>query len=134
MKTVITYGTFDLLHYGHIRLLERAKKLGDHLIVGVTTEEFDKKRGKTNVVQSLEERKENIRKLNIADEIIEESYEGQKVDDIKKYQVDIFTAGSDWVGKFDYLEEYCIVTYLPRTVGISSTGLRENLVKNNVCK
>ena len=126
MKTVITYGTFDLLHYGHIRLLERAKKLGDRLIVGVTTEEFDKKRGKLNVVQSLEERKENVRKLNIADEIIEESYEGQKIDDIKKYNADIFTVGSDWVGKFDYLEEYCIVVYLPRTEGISSTELREN--------
>ena len=127
MKTVITYGTFDLLHYGHIRLLERAKKLGDRLIVGVTTDEFDKKRGKLNVVQSLEERKENVRKLNIADEVIEESYEGQKIDDIKKYQADIFTVGSDWVGKFDYLEDYCIVVYLPRTKGISSTNLREKL-------
>lgn len=127
MKTVITYGTFDLLHYGHIRLLERAKKLGDRLIVGVTTDEFDKKRGKLNVVQSLEERKENVRKLNIADEIIEESYEGQKIDDIKKYHADIFTVGSDWVGKFDYLEDYCIVVYLPRTKGISSTNLREKL-------
>ena len=127
MKTVITYGTFDLLHYGHIRLLERAKKLGDRLIVGVTTEEFDKKRGKLNVVQSLEERKENVRKLNIADEIIEESYEGQKIDDIMKYHADIFTVGSDWVGKFDYLEDYCIVVYLPRTDGISSTQLREKM-------
>lgn len=127
MKTVITYGTFDLLHYGHIRLLERAKKLGDRLIVGVTTDEFDKKRGKLDVVQSLEERKENVRKLNIADEIIEESYEGQKIDDIKKYHADIFTVGSDWVGKFDYLEDYCIVVYLPRTDGISSTQLREKM-------
>ena len=127
MKKVITYGTFDLLHKGHIRLLQRAKKLGDYLIVGVTSDEFDKNRGKCNTVQSLEERIENIRKLNIADEIIVERYVGQKIDDIKKYEVDIFTVGSDWVGKFDYLEDYCVVAYLPRTKYISSSRIRRKL-------
>ena len=128
MVKVITYGTYDLLHYGHIRLLERAKALGDYLIVGVTTEDFDKKRGKINVQQSLMERIANVRALNIADEIIVEEYEGQKIDDIRRYDVDVFTVGSDWIGKFDYLAEYCQVIYLPRTEGISSTNIRtENL-------
>lgn len=125
MVKVITYGTYDLLHYGHIRLLERAKALGDYLIVGVTTDDFDKTRGKINVQQSLMERVEAVRATGIADEIIIEEYEGQKIDDIRKYDVDIFTVGSDWVGKFDYLNEYCKVVYLDRTVGVSSTELRE---------
>lgn len=108
--------------------MERAKALGDYLIVGVTTEDFDKKRGKINVKQSLMERIANVRSLNIADEIIVEEYEGQKIDDIRRYDVDIFTVGSDWEGKFDYLNEYCKVIYLPRTEGISSTDIRtENL-------
>lgn len=124
MKKVITYGTYDLLHYGHIALLKRAKKLGDYLIVGVTSDGFDKGRGKLNVTQSLAERIENVRKTGIADQIIVEEYEGQKISDIQKYEVDIFTVGSDWVGKFDYLSEYCQVVYLPRTRGISSTELR----------
>lgn len=121
---VITYGTFDLLHRGHISLLKRAKALGDYLIVGVTTEEFDKARGKTNVQQSLEKRIENVKSTGFADEIIIEKYDGQKLDDVKKYNVDIFTLGSDWTGKFDYLSEYCKVIYLPRTEGISSTEIR----------
>ncbi len=124
MVKVITYGTYDLLHFGHIRLLERAKALGDYLIVGVTAEDFDKTRGKINVQQSLMERVEAVRATGIADEIIIEEYEGQKIDDIKRYDVDIFTVGSDWVGKFDYLNEYCTVVYLDRTQGISSTELR----------
>ena len=124
MVKVITYGTYDLLHYGHIRLLERAKALGDYLIVGVTAEDFDKTRGKINVQQSLMERVEAVRATGIADEIIIEEYEGQKIDDIKRYDVDIFTVGSDWVGKFDYLGEYCKVVYLDRTEGVSSTELR----------
>ncbi len=126
MKKVITYGTFDLLHYGHIRLLERAKALGDYLIVGVTSDEFDKARGKINVRESVYERMENVRKTGLADEIIIESYEGQKIDDIKKYDVDTFVLGSDWAGKFDYLKEYCEVVYLDRTEGISSTDLRDH--------
>ncbi len=124
MKKVITYGTYDLLHYGHIRLLERAKALGDYLIVGVTAEDFDKVRGKINVEQSLVERMEAVRATGIADEIIVEEYEGQKIDDIRRYDVDIFTVGSDWVGKFDYLNEYCEVVYLDRTQGVSSTEIR----------
>ncbi|MBR4237544.1 adenylyltransferase/cytidyltransferase family protein [bacterium] len=130
MKKVITYGTYDLLHYGHIRLLERAKKLGDYLIVGVTSDDFDKARGKINVQQSLIERIEAIRSLNIADEIIVEEYEGQKIDDIKKYGIDIFTVGSDWVGKFDYLKEFCEVVYLDRTEGVSSSDIRKE--SNNI--
>ena len=125
MTKVITYGTYDLLHYGHIRLLERAKALGDYLIVGVTADDFDKTRGKINVQQSLMERIEAVRATGIADEIIVEEYEGQKIDDIRKYDVDIFTVGSDWVGKFDYLNEYCKVVYLDRTEGVSSSEIRE---------
>ncbi len=124
MLKVITYGTYDMLHYGHIRLLERAKKLGDYLIVGVTADDFDKIRGKINVRQSLMERIEAVKSTGLADEIIVEEYEGQKIDDICKYDIDIFTIGSDWTGKFDYLEEYCKVVYLERTQGVSSSGLR----------
>lgn len=124
MVKVITYGTFDLLHYGHIRLLERAKALGDYLIVGITADDFDRKRGKINVQQSLMERIEAVRKTGLADEIIVEEYEGQKIDDIRKLRVDIFTIGSDWGGVFDYLREYCQVVYLPRTDGVSSSELR----------
>ena len=124
MTRVITYGTYDLLHAGHIRLLERAKSLGDYLIVGVTSDDFDKARGKINVQQSLMERIEAVRATGIADEIIIEEYEGQKIDDIKRYNIDIFTVGTDWVGKFDYLNEYCKVVYLERTEGVSSSEIR----------
>lgn len=124
MTKVITYGTYDLLHYGHIKLLERAKALGDYLIVGVTADDFDKTRGKINVQQTLMERIEGVRSTGLADKIIVEEYEGQKIDDIKRYDVDIFTVGSDWKGKFDYLNEYCKVVYLERTKGVSSTELR----------
>lgn len=134
MKKVITYGTFDLLHYGHIRLLERAKALGDYLIVGVTADDFDKTRGKINVQQPLMERIKAVRATGIADEIIVEEYEGQKIDDIKRLNVDIFTVGSDWIGKFDYLNEYCRVVYLERTEGVSSSDIRseERLLKIGV--
>lgn len=124
MVKVITYGTYDLLHYGHIRLLERAKALGDYLIVGVTADDFDKNRGKINVQQTLMERVEAVRETGIADEIIIEEYEGQKIDDIRRYDIDIFTVGSDWTGKFDYLKEYCRVVYLERTEGVSSSEIR----------
>ncbi len=124
MVKVITYGTYDLLHYGHIRLLERAKALGDYLIVGVTADDFDISRGKINVQQSLMERIESVRATGLADEIIIEEYEGQKVDDIRRYDIDIFTVGSDWKGKFDYLNEYCKVVYLDRTEGVSSSEIR----------
>lgn len=124
MIKVITYGTYDLLHYGHISLLERAKALGDYLIVGVTADDFDKIRGKINVQQSLMERIEAVRVTGLADEIIVEEYEGQKIDDIKRLDIDIFTVGSDWIGKFDYLKEYCKVVYLDRTKGVSSSDIR----------
>ncbi|MBU5458053.1 Gfo/Idh/MocA family oxidoreductase [Oscillibacter sp. MSJ-31] len=124
MVKVITYGTYDLLHYGHIRLLERAKALGDYLIVGVTSDDYDKTRGKINLQQSLMERIEAVKATGIPDEVIVEEYEGQKIDDIQRYNVDIFAVGSDWVGYFDYLNEYCKVVYLPRTEGVSSTEIR----------
>lgn len=124
MKKVITYGTYDLLHQGHINLLRRAKELGDYLIVGVTSDSFDRGRGKLNVRNNVLERVEAVKKTGYADEVIIEDYLGQKIDDIQKYDVDIFAIGSDWVGKFDYLNEFCKVVYLPRTEGISSTMLR----------
>jgi len=122
---VITYGTFDLFHDGHVRLLERAKALGDHLIVAVTTENYDSTRGKLNVSQSLMERIHNVQKSGLADEVIIEEYEGQKINDIQRYDIDIFAIGSDWLGKFDYLNDYCKVVYLDRTKGVSSTQLRD---------
>ncbi|WP_366917171.1 Gfo/Idh/MocA family oxidoreductase [uncultured Fibrobacter sp.] len=125
MKKVITYGTYDLLHQGHINLLKRAKALGDYLIVGVTNDNFDRNRGKLNVRNNVLERVEAVRATGLADKIIIEDYVGQKIDDIQKYDVDIFAIGSDWEGKFDYLNEFCKVVYLPRTEGISSTMLRE---------
>ena len=124
MIKVITYGTYDLLHQGHINLLRRAKELGDYLIVGVTSDSFDKGRGKLNVRNNVLERVEAVKATGYADEVIIEDYVGQKIDDIQRYDVDIFAIGSDWVGKFDYLNEYCKVIYLPRTEGVSSTQLR----------
>ena len=122
---VITYGTFDLFHQGHYRLLQRAKQLGDYLIVGITTESYDKTRGKLSVVDSIMTRIENVKKTGFADEIIIEDSPGQKFSDVKKYNIDIFTVGSDWTGQFDYLKDYCKVVYLERTKDISSTMLRE---------
>lgn len=126
MTKVITYGTYDLLHQGHINLLRRAKALGDFLIVGVTNDTFDRDRGKLNVRNNVLERVDAVRATGLADLIVIEDYVGQKIDDIQKYGVDIFAIGSDWEGKFDYLEEFCKVVYLPRTEGISSTMLRES--------
>lgn len=124
MKKIITYGTYDLLHQGHINLLRRAKALGDYLIVGVTSDSFDRGRGKLNVRNNVLERVEAVKATGLADEVIIEDYIGQKIDDIQKYDVDIFAIGSDWKGHFDYLNEFCKVVYLPRTEGISSTMLR----------
>lgn len=130
MKKVITYGTYDLFHEGHYNLLKNAKALGDYLIVGVTSGDFDKNRGKLNVRDSLMTRIKHVEETGFADEIIIEEYFGQKIDDIKKYDVDIFTVGSDWKGHFDYLNEYCEVIYLDRTKGISSTEIRNtNTIK-----
>ncbi|NLL75908.1 MAG: Gfo/Idh/MocA family oxidoreductase [Clostridiales bacterium] len=125
MKKVITYGSFDLFHEGHYKLLERAKALGDYLIVGVTTEQYDESRGKLNVVDSIIDRIENVKKTGFADKIIVEDHVGQKVEDIQKYSVDIFAIGSDWVGTFDYLKDFCEVVYLERTKEISSTLIRK---------
>ncbi|MDY0039119.1 MAG: Gfo/Idh/MocA family oxidoreductase [Desulforhabdus sp.] len=129
MKKVITYGSFDLFHDGHYNLLKRAKALGDYLIVGVTTEQYDEYRGKMNVVDSLMQRIEHIKQTGFADEIIIEDHEGQKIEDIQKYGIDIFTVGSDWTGKFDFLKNYCDVVYLERTKGISSTMMRQKNYK-----
>lgn len=124
-KTVITYGTFDVLHQGHINLLRRAKELGDYLIVGVTTDNFDMERGKLNTRDSVMKRVQAVKETGYADEVIIEEYKGQKIDDVLKYNVDVFAIGSDWEGYFDYMKEFCEVVYLPRTEGISSTMLRE---------
>lgn len=129
MKKVITYGTFDLFHEGHYNLLKRAKGLGNYLIVGVTTEQYDQYRGKMNVIDSLMKRIENIKATGLADEIIIEDHAGQKVEDIQKHEIDIFTVGSDWKGKFEYLTDYCKVVYLDRTKGISSTLKRQTNYK-----
>lgn len=125
MKKVITYGTYDLFHQGHYNLLKRAKELGDYLIVGVTTDNFDLERGKMNTCNNVMERIEAVRATGLADMIVIEEYQGQKIDDIQKYGIDIFAIGSDWEGCFDYLNEFCRVVYLPRTQGISSTMIRQ---------
>lgn len=127
-RIVITYGTFDVLHQGHINLLRRAKELGDWLIVGVTTDNFDLERGKLNTRDSVMKRVQAVKDTGYADEVIIEEYKGQKIDDIQKYNVDVFAIGSDWEGYFDYLKEYCEVVYLPRTQGISSTMLRKSQI------
>ncbi len=125
MKKVITYGTYDRLHYGHINLLRRAKELGDYLIVGVTTDNFDINRGKMSVSQPIMERIRAVQETGYADLVIPEEYLGQKIDDIIKYDVDIFAIGSDWKGYFDYLKDFCDVVYLDRTEGVSSTQIRK---------
>jgi len=127
-KVVITYGTFDLFHIGHLNLLKRAKALGDYLIVGVSTDEFNAIKGKKSVYP-YEHRAEIVRSIKYVDLVIPERNWEQKIEDIKKYNVDIFVMGDDWKGKFDYLKEYCEVVYLPRTEGISTTELKEALIK-----
>ncbi len=123
-KTVITYGTYDMLHIGHLNLLKRAKALGDYLIVGVTDENYDRSRGKLNVSESTKKRVKAIEALDFVDKVIVETHKKQKAIDIMKFDVDIFAIGDDWVGAFDYLKKYTKVVYLPRTEGISSTKLR----------
>lgn len=125
MKKVITYGTFDLFHQGHYNILKRAKEYGDYLIVGITSESFDIERGKIGVRDSLATRIENVRKTGFADEIIIEEFQGQKILDVQKYNIDVLVIGSDWYGKFEYLKPYCQVVYLERTKNISSTQLRQ---------
>ena len=128
MKRVMTYGTFDLLHYGHINILKRAKSLGDYLIVGLSSDEFNELKGKQSVM-SYEERKEILESIRYVDKVIKESNWEQKVDDIIKYNIDVFVIGDDWEGKFDFLKEYCEVVYLPRTKSISTTLLKEIIQK-----
>ncbi len=124
MKKVITYGSFDLFHEGHYHLLKRAKALGDYLIVGVTTEQYDESRGKLNIVDSLDKRIEHVRQTGFADEVIVEDHPGQKAEDVQKYGIHTFAIGSDWAGAFDHMEQFCRVVYLERTKNVSSTLMR----------
>lgn len=128
MKRILTYGTFDLLHYGHIRLLERAKKLGDYLIVALSTDEFNSIKGK-KAYHDYDTRKKMLEALRCVDLVIPEENWEQKIDDVKKYFVDIVVMGSDWAGseKFDYLKKYCELVYLDRTEGISTTKIKKDL-------
>lgn len=127
MKKVITYGTYDLLHYGHINLLRRAKSFGDYLIVGLSTDEFNSKSKNKHCHFTYEERKVMLEAVRYVDLVIPENSWDQKVDDIKKYDVDVFVMGDDWRGKFDYLNKYCKVVYLSRTPEISTTQIKEDL-------
>ena len=126
MKKVITYGTFDLLHYGHINLLKRAKELGDYLIVAVSSDDFNLKKGKKSFF-SLEQRIQMIQSIKYVDQVIVESTWEQKAHDIAKYNIDVFVIGDDWKGKFDFLKEYCDVVYLSRTPEISTTQIKKKL-------
>lgn len=129
MKKVITYGTFDLLHHGHINILRRAKEYGDYLIVGLSSDEFNEIKGKA-AYHSYEERKMILEAVKYVDEVIPEHNWGQKVTDIKSNNVDLFVMGSDWEGKFDDLKVHCDVIYLPRTEGISTTKIKTDLLNN----
>ncbi|HXK50134.1 MAG TPA: glycerol-3-phosphate cytidylyltransferase [Clostridiales bacterium] len=129
MKKVITYGTFDLFHIGHLNILRRAKALGEYLIVAVSTDEFNALKGK-KCTYPWNERAEIVKAIRFVDEVIPENSWEQKVNDIKDNEVNIFVMGNDWTGKFDFLKEYCEVVYLPRTEGISTTEIKNGL-KNN---
>ncbi len=126
MKKVITYGTFDLLHIGHINILRRAKELGDYLIVAISTDEFNALKGK-KAYYPYEQRKAILEAIRYVDEVIPEYSWEQKVDDVINHNVDVFVMGDDWEGKFDFLKDYCDVVYLPRTVGISTTKIKQDL-------
>jgi len=131
MKKVITYGTYDTLHFGHIKLLERAKNLGDFLIVGLSTDKFNSLKGKKSLL-NYEERKSYLQSIKYVDLIIPENNWEQKIEDIKKNDIDIFTIGDDWKGKFDYLSEFCNVKYLTRTSAISSSLIRSKINEENL--
>jgi glycerol-3-phosphate cytidylyltransferase len=126
MRRVITYGTYDTLHHGHIRLLRRARSLGDYLIVALSTDEFNKLKGK-EAMFSYEDRKEDLEALRYVDLVIPENSWDQKASDVRDYYVDVFAMGDDWTGKFDFLNDHCEVTYFPRTPSISSTQIRKML-------
>jgi glycerol-3-phosphate cytidylyltransferase len=127
MKKVITYGTFDLLHWGHVNLLKRARELGDYLIVALSTDEFNAVK-KKKAYYSYENRKLILEAIRYVDKVIPEKTWEQKVDDVLNYDIDIFVMGDDWKGTFDFLKEYCEVVYLPRTVGISTTQIKRDLL------
>ena len=128
MKRILTYGTFDLLHYGHIRLLKRAKELGDYLIVALSTDEFNEIKGK-KAYHNYETRKEMLESIRFVDLVIPEKNWEQKIQDVLDYKVDVVVMGSDWAGsdKFQYLEDYCEVIYLDRTPGVSTTKIKKDL-------
>ena len=126
MKRVITYGTFDLFHIGHLNLLKRAKALGDYLIVAVSSDEFNLQKGKVCKIKDTD-RMQIVEAIKYVDQVIPETSWDQKIEDVKKYDVDVFVMGDDWKGKFDFLKDYCEVVYPPRTEGISSTQLKEEL-------
>ncbi|MBR4144296.1 MAG: glycerol-3-phosphate cytidylyltransferase [Lachnospiraceae bacterium] len=126
MRKVITYGTYDLLHVGHINLLRRARELGDYLIVVVSSDEFNAIKGK-KAYYSFEDRKKILEAIRYVDEVLPEYTWEQKIDDVVNNNVDVFVMGDDWTGKFDYLKEYCEVVYLPRTEGISTTKIKHDL-------
>lgn len=127
MKRVITYGTFDLLHWGHIRLLERARALGDYLIVATSTDQFNALKHK-EAYHSFEHRKYILEAIRYVDKVIPETSWDQKIKDVKNYNIDIFVMGDDWKGQFDFLKDYCEVIYLPRTEGISTTKIKQDLL------
>ena len=129
MRTVITYGTYDLLHKGHILLLKRARALGDRLIVGLSTDEFNWNSKQKVCVQPYEERKLILESLRFVDAVIPEECWEQKVDDVKKYDISVFTIGDDWKGKFDFLKEHCEVVYLERTLGISTSERKQTIIE-----
>lgn len=131
MKKVLTYGTFDLLHHGHIRLLERARALGDHLTVAISTDQFNLGKGKT-CAYSYEERKHILEAIRYVDAVIPETNWEQKIEDVKNHDIDIFVMGDDWAGKFDFLQEYCEVVYLPRTPDISTTQVKKMLAEKDL--
>jgi glycerol-3-phosphate cytidylyltransferase len=130
MKKVITYGTFDLLHWGHINLLKRAKALGDHLTVAISSDEFNAIKNKKSY-HSFDNRKLILESIRYVDEVIAEDDWEQKITDVVDNDIDIFVMGDDWEGKFDFLKDYCEVIYLPRTVGISTTKIKKDLLKVN---
>lgn len=131
MRKIITYGTFDMLHYGHINLLKKAKELGDYLIVGLSTNEFNKVKGK-KCYFDFEERKKLLESIRYVDLVIPENDWDQKIEDVLEFKVDVFTIGDDWKGEFDFLSEYCEVKYISRTPEISTTKIKKDLSLNEV--
>ena len=133
MKTVITYGTFDMFHIGHLKLIQKLKKLGDKLIIAVSTDEFNELKGKKTIIP-FDQRAEIVENIKGVDLVIPEKSWEQKIEDIKKYNVDIFAIGDDWKGKFDFLKDYCEVIYLPRTESISTTEIKQYIATSKHLK